>query len=60
MFKIIELGPFDCRIDRGTADGLGDLPEGYKVRCVKDGPDEITVYIEPIVEKHSNGDNEAA
>jgi hypothetical protein len=60
MFRIIELGPFDCRIDRGTADSLGDLPEGYEVRCVKDGPDAVMVYIEPIREKHSKGNDESA
>ena len=60
MFRIIELGPFDCMIERGTADGLGGLPEGYEVRCVKYGPDAVTVYIEPIRRKHSKGNDESA
>jgi hypothetical protein len=47
MIRIVELGPFGCRIDRGTAENLEDLPEGYEAKGVEDGPDAITVYVEP-------------
>ena len=45
--RIIELGPFGCRIDRGTMEDIEDVPEGYEVKSIKTGPDTITVYVEP-------------
>jgi len=47
MIRIIELGPFGCRINRGTIEGLEDIPEGYKAKSIEKGPDSITVYVEP-------------
>ena len=47
MIRIVELGPFGCRIDRGIAESLEDLPEGYEAKGFEDGPDDVTVYVEP-------------
>lgn len=46
--RIIELGPFGCRIDRGTTEDIEDVPEGYEVKSIETGSDKITVYIEPL------------
>ncbi len=48
VIKVIELGPFGCRIDRGTAESLEDLPEGYEAKRIQDGLDAMVVYVEPV------------
>ena len=45
---VIELSPFGCRIDRGIAEDLDDLPEGYEVKRTEGKDDTMIVYIEPI------------
>lgn len=47
MIKVVELGPFGCLIDRGTAEDLENLPDGYEAKSVEDGQEAIIVYIEP-------------
>jgi len=47
-YRIIELGPFGCRIFRGTAENLGDIPRGYEAIRVEDKRNSATVYVEPI------------
>jgi len=45
--RLIELGPFGCRIDRGHVKDLRDLPVGYEAKRIEDAPDAMIVYIEP-------------
>lgn len=47
IVRIVELGPFGCRIDRGIVDDPDDIPEGYERRSVETDIDIVTVYIEP-------------
>ena len=47
VIKVIELGPFGYRIDRGIVEDLDDLPEGYEVRRTEGKDDTVIVYIEP-------------
>ena len=47
-YWVIELGPFGCRIFRGTAENLGDIPRGYEAIRVEDKRHSATVYVEPI------------
>jgi len=47
IIRLIELGPFGSRIDRGTTEGLDDLPVGYKATGMERTPDAIIVLIEP-------------
>lgn len=47
VIRVIELRPFGSRIDRGTAENLDDIPEGYEVKSIKKNPDAVIVYIEP-------------
>jgi len=48
MIKVIELGPFGSRIDRGLAEDLDDIPEGYVVKWAEASEDDVTrVIIEP-------------
>lgn len=46
--RLVELGPFGCRIDSGTVEDVDDVPEGYEGRSIVTCSDVITVYIEPI------------
>lgn len=48
VIKVIELGPFGCRIDRGTAESLKDLPEGYEAKRIQNDLDAMVVYVEPV------------
>ena len=48
VIMVIELGPFGCRIDRGIAEDLDDLPEGYEVKRTETKDHTVIVYIEPI------------
>jgi len=47
-YRVIELGPFGCRIFRGTAEDLGDIPLGYEAIRVEDKRHSATVYVEPV------------
>jgi hypothetical protein len=47
VVRLVELGPFGCRIDRGTVEDLLDIPEGYETRNVIVDLDSVTVFIEP-------------
>ena len=47
MIRVIELGPFGSRIDRGVINDLDELPEGYLVREIDEKDDLSSVYIEP-------------
>jgi hypothetical protein len=51
VVRLIELGPFGCRINRGTADNLQDIPEGYETKGIKVDPDSVTAFIEPVTLK---------
>ena len=47
VVRLVELGPFGCRIDRGTVEDLQDIPEGYETRSVIVDLDSVTAFIEP-------------
>jgi hypothetical protein len=47
MIRIIELGPFGSRIDRGLVESLDEIPKGYTVSDVDDEDSPSRVYIEP-------------
>ncbi len=47
IVRLVELGPFGCRIDRGTAKDLQDIPEGYETKGVTVNLESVTVFIEP-------------
>ena len=51
VVRLIELGPFGCRIDRGTADSLQDIPEGYETKGVTVDLESVTAFIEPVTLK---------
>jgi hypothetical protein len=48
LIKVVELGPFGCRIDRGEVEDLSRIPEYLRVSGVEE-TDVTTVYVEPIV-----------
>ncbi len=47
MIRVIELGPFGSRIDRGLIEDLDEIPEGYVSIAVDDEDHPSSVYIEP-------------
>ena len=47
VVRLVELGPFGCRINRGIRDHIEDIPEGYRAVSIKATSDCIIVYIEP-------------
>jgi hypothetical protein len=47
-FRVVELGPFGCRIYWGTVENLEDIPKGYIAKRIKAISREKTVYIEPV------------
>ncbi len=49
MVKLVELGLFGCRINRGTREHIEDIPEGYRVVSLDARSDCIIIYIEPVV-----------
>lgn len=53
MIKIVEYGPFGCRLERGVIKSLDDIPEGYQVIKVEPG-DDMIVYIDPVKERNYN------
>ena len=46
-FRVIELGPFGSRINRGTIRSLKDLPEGFEAKRIEGDLESKTVFIEP-------------
>ena len=47
LYKVIELGPFGCRIERQSTKSLENIPKGYQVMDVS--YEKWTIYIEPRV-----------
>ena len=47
MIRVVELGPFESRIDRGLVEALDDIPRGYVIKHMDDEDSPSTVYIEP-------------
>ncbi len=47
MIRVIELGPFGSRIDRGLIKDFDEIPEGYVAIAVDDDDYPSSVYIEP-------------
>jgi hypothetical protein len=47
MLKVVELGPFGCRIKRGKIHELDDVPKGYIVKKIERRKYSVTIYIEP-------------
>ena len=45
--RVIELGPFGCRINRGTIGSLKDLPKGFEAKRIEGDLESKTVFIEP-------------
>jgi len=48
VVKLVELGLFGCRINRGQAKDIEDIPEGYRAVSIDAKSDCIIVYIEPV------------
>jgi hypothetical protein len=44
--RVVECGPFGCRLDRGRVDSLEEIHEGFVVVGAKAGKDVI-VFVEP-------------
>jgi len=44
--RVVECGPFGCRLDRGKVNSLDEIREGFKVVRVEAGED-LTVFVEP-------------
>jgi hypothetical protein len=44
--RVVECGPFGCRLDRGRVDSLDDIHEGFEVVGAEAGS-ELTVFVEP-------------
>jgi hypothetical protein len=44
--RVVECGPFGCRLDRGRVDSLDEVREGFKVVGAEAG-DDLTVFVEP-------------
>lgn len=47
MIRVIELGPFGSRIDRGLIKDLDEIPEDYVAIAVDDEDYPSRVFIEP-------------
>jgi len=47
MISVIELGPFGCRINRGTLKSLDEIREGYKAERIENHPNSVIVYVLP-------------
>jgi len=45
--RVVECGPFGCRLDRGRVDSLDEVQEGFEIVEAEAG-DELTVFVEPI------------
>jgi hypothetical protein len=44
--RVVECGPFGCRLDRGMVDSLDEIHEGFEVVRVEAG-NGLTVFVEP-------------
>ncbi|MBN2334539.1 hypothetical protein JXL21_03195 [Candidatus Bathyarchaeota archaeon] len=44
--KMVEFGPFGCRLERGGVDSVDDIPDGFRVVRIEAGK-EVTVFVEP-------------
>ncbi len=44
--RVVECGPFGCRLDRGRVDSLEEIHEGFVVVGAEAGKD-LTVFVEP-------------
>jgi hypothetical protein len=47
LIKVVELGPFGCRIERGEVEDISHIPEYLRVRDVEKTA-VTTVYVEPV------------
>ena len=46
--RVVECGPFGCRLDRGKVNSLDEIHEGFEVVRVE-ASDDVTVFVEPTV-----------
>ncbi len=46
--RVVECGPFGCRLDRGKVNSLDEIREGFEVVRAEAG-DDLTVFVEPTV-----------
>jgi hypothetical protein len=44
--RVVECGPFGCRLDRGRVDSLEEIHEGFVVVRAEAG-DDMIVFVEP-------------
>jgi len=44
--RVVECGPFGCRLDRGKVNSLEEIHEGFEVVGAEAG-DDLTVFVEP-------------
>jgi hypothetical protein len=44
--RVVECGPFGCRLDRGRVNSLDEIQEGFEVVAAEAG-DDLTVLVEP-------------
>ena len=44
--RVVECGPFGCRLDRGKVNTLDEIQEGFEVVGAEAG-DDLTVFVEP-------------
>ncbi len=44
--RVVECGPFGCRLDRGRVDSLDEVRDGFEVVGAEAG-DDLTVFVEP-------------
>jgi hypothetical protein len=44
--RVVECGPFGCRLDRGKVNSLEEIHEGFEVVRAEAG-DDLTVFVEP-------------
>jgi hypothetical protein len=51
MFRLVEMGPFGCRIERGRTQSLEELPEGFEISERGLSTNTDIVYIEPTTER---------
>lgn len=54
MIRLIELGPFGSRIDRGTINNLDEIPKGYVIKTMDDKDSLSEICIEPCFKHRSN------
>jgi hypothetical protein len=47
LIKVVELGPFGCRIDRGEVEDISHIPKDLRVSGIEE-TDVTTVYVEPV------------